>query len=94
MNKVHRPYPREDIPVLKFYIIEMVGMVEGIVVDMNHRREPLPIEGLARLSSSCTSGIIVSLVEQLISFITRYNYTSSIYIIQPVIRDLENVEVD
>ena len=36
-------------------------------------------------------GILVSLVEQLISLITRYNYELDK---QPVIRDLEDVEVD
>ena len=35
---IRRLFPSEDIPVFEFYIIDMVGILEGIVVEMNHRR--------------------------------------------------------
>ena len=46
-----RPFHSEDILVFEFYIIEMVNIlelyIEGIIVEMNHRRKPLP-SGRAR----------------------------------------------
>ena len=59
--KVRRSYPSEEIPVFQFHIIEMFGMVEGIIVDINHRRLPLPSRGLAVRESSI-SGRAVDIV--------------------------------
>ena len=84
--------PRE-ISRFVFYFIEIGGMVEGIVTDMNDRKSPRPSGGFeiklkVHLYFRHSS---ISLVEQLRSFIAGYNYDLDRH---PVVRDLEDVEAD
>ena len=80
--------PREISRVV-FYFIEMGGMVEGIVADKSHRRSPIPSGGLEIKLKLYFRHSSISLVEQLGSFIARYDYELDR---QLVVR--ENVEVE
>ena len=80
--------PRETSRFV-FYFIEMGCIVEGIVADISHRRSPIPSGGLEIKLKLYFRHSSISLVEQLGSFIARYDYELDR---QPVVR--ENVEVE
>ena len=63
----------------------MGGMIEGTVVDLAHRRSPIPSGGLEIKLKVYFRHTQISLVEQLRSFISRYNYE---WESQPVVEDL------
>ncbi len=77
----------------RYLFIEMDGMIEGTVVDLTHCRSPIRCGSLEIKLKVYFRHAQISLVEQLRSFISRYNYEwESLPVVEDLPTDIEEEE--